>query len=120
MRFIEDNYVNLGFRGKKLQAALSKNKEYRRLLSERRSKLSTKFKITKSEREKYVLSTEMDFEILQQCKNLEKLKLKEEDGILVKHFKSQLEYDWRKPLLKTLKKLSKKYRKNPGFKFEFF
>ena len=111
MRIIEDNYVNFGFKGDKLQMALSKDKKYQELLNKRKSKLNTGFKITKSERKKYVLSTGMDFEILQQCKNLEKMKLKSEDRILVEHFKSQLEYDWRRPLLKTLKIISKKYSK---------
>jgi len=60
-----------------------------------------------------VLSLDIDFEILAKCKQLEKLNLSKEDKFLVKLIKSQLEYDWREPLIRTLNKLLRKY-KNEG------
>lgn len=65
--------------------------------------------ITSSEKKKYVLSKDADFEILAKCKRLEKLNLKFEDEFLVKLIKTQLEHDWRKPLLEVLNQLNKKY-----------
>lgn len=67
-------------------------------------------KITPAEKKKYVLSTDADFEILAKCKQLEKLKLTKEDRYFVEFLKTQLEDDWRKPLLKTLNRLLKKYK----------
>lgn len=64
---------------------------------------------TAQEKKKYVLSTDADFEILAKCKILEKQKLAPEDKQFVKFLKTQLEADWRKPLLKTLDKLLEKY-----------
>ncbi len=107
---IEDFYVRLGYRGNKLREALSKDKEYQRLLKERKQKLTKQFKVTSREKKKYVLSTDADFEILGKCKQLEKLKLTKEDKFLVKLIKSQLEDDWRKSLIQTLNKLLKKYK----------
>ncbi len=67
-----------------------------------------KFKLTPSEKKKYVLPTDTDYEILDKCKKLEKMKLTKEERFLVKLIKTQLEADWRKPLLKVLNKLLKK------------
>lgn len=71
---------------------------------------SLTFKITQAEAKKYVLSTDGDFEILAKCKKLEKLNLTEEDKALVKLIKTQLEDDWRKPLVMSLNKLLEKYQ----------
>ena len=68
-----------------------------------------KIKVTPLEKKKYVLSKEADFEILAKCKKLEKLKLLEKDRFLIKFIKTQLEADWRKPLLKELNHIYKKY-----------
>jgi len=106
---IEDFYINLGYRRDKLRKALAKDKEYQKLLKERKQKLTKRFKVTTSEKKKYVLSTDVDFEILAKCKQLEKLKLTKEDRVLVKLIKTQLERDWRNSLLKTLNKLLRKY-----------
>ena len=70
-----------------------------------------KYKPTRSETKKYVLSKNTDIEILTKCKQLEKMKLKKEDKFLIKLIKTQLEDAWRKPLLKTLNKLLDKYKK---------
>ena len=56
-------------------------------------------------KKKYKLPTKEDREILEKCKKLEKLKLNAKDKALVALIKSQLEDDWRKPLIETLNKL---------------
>lgn len=106
---IEDFYNSLGYRGDKLRKVLAKDGQYQRLLKERKEKLTKRFKVTPSEKKKYVLLTDDDFEILAKCKQLEKLKLTKEDRFLVKLIKTQLEDDWRKPLLKKVNLLLKKY-----------
>ena len=108
---IEDFYINLGYRGNKLRKVLTRDKEYQKLLKKRKQKLTKQFKVTTSEKKKYVLSTDNDFEILAKCKLLEQLNLTKEDKILVKLIKTQLKDDWRKALLKTLERLLKKYKK---------
>lgn len=107
---IEDFYTNLGYSGNKLRKVLAKDKGYQKLLKERKQKLTKQFKITPTERKRYVLLTNTDFEILDRCKQLEKLRLSKEDRFLVRLIKTQLEDDWRKPLLKTLNRLLKKYK----------
>jgi len=54
---------------------------------------------------KYKLPTKEDHDILAKCEQLEKLKLNVKDKALVALVKSQLEDDWRKPLIETLNKL---------------
>ena len=61
--------------------------------------------ITNVERKKYLLSVDSDYHILDMCKQLEQSKLTKKDRTLVALIKSQLEKDWRKPLLHTLTKL---------------
>lgn len=56
-------------------------------------------------KEKYLLPEDRDFEILAKCKKLEKLPLTERDKNLVKVIESQLEENWRKPLIKKLNEL---------------
>ncbi len=70
-----------------------------------------KYKPTKTERRKYVLKEKRDLQILIACKELEKKNLTKTDSEVVKLIKIQLERNWRKPLLKVLKKLRKKYRR---------
>ena len=106
---IEDFYVNLGYKGNNLRKVLAKDKEYQKLLKERKQKLTKQFKVTSVEKRNYVLSTNGDFNILAKCKQLEKLKLTKEDKLLVKLIKTQLEDDWRKHLLKKLNQLLEKY-----------
>lgn len=107
---IEDYYVNLGHRGSVLRKILARDKKYQRLLKKRKQKLSKQFKATSSEKKKYGLTTDIDFEILAKCKQLERLKLMKDDKLLVKLIKTQLEYDWRRPLLRTLNQLLRKYK----------
>lgn len=73
--------------------------------------MNKQLKATSAEKKKYALPTKADFEILAKCKKLEKLKLASHDKFFVKFIKTQLEKNWRKPLLKELNKLLKKYRK---------
>lgn len=106
---IEDFFLALGYEGEKLRRVLEKDKEYQKLLKERRHKLGKKARATSLEKKKYVLSTDEDFEILEKCKKLEKQKLAPQDKKIVKLIKSQLENEWRKPLVQSLNQLLKKY-----------
>ncbi|MFA4831572.1 MAG: hypothetical protein WC862_04080 [Patescibacteria group bacterium] len=56
-------------------------------------------------KKKYLLPTKRDREILEKCEMLEKNKLSKQDKFTVKLVKSQLEDDWRAPLLRVLNKL---------------
>ena len=110
MQEIEDFYVNQGYREDKLREILSKDKEYQKILNERKNKLTNKFRITDKERKEYVLSTDSDFDILAKCKELEKKNLSTEHREIIKLIKTQLEDDWRKPLTDYLNKLMKIYQ----------
>jgi len=109
MQQIQDTYINMGYVGEDLRKVLERDKEYQKIFKEKRQKLSRKLKILRKEKKKYVLSTDADFEILAKCKQLEKKRLSREDRFFVKTIKTQLELNWRKPLLKTLNRLLKKY-----------
>lgn len=89
---------------------MSKDKGYQKFFKGRKQKLTKKIKISPTEKKKYILSTDTDFEILEKSKKLEKLKLNRDDKFLVKIIKTQLEDDWRKHLLSTLNKLTRKHR----------
>ena len=65
--------------------------------------------VTESEKNKYVLKTEQDYEILTKIKQLEKKKLSSEDKKLVAFLRTQLEEDWRTPLIQFIDRLLKKY-----------
>ena len=69
----------------------------------------TTLKATAQEMKRYVLRTHEDLEILAKCKILEKLQLTKYDKEFVKMIKTQLEKEWRRPLLKQLNKLLKEY-----------
>lgn len=75
------------------------------------NKFADKVSLTPEEKKKYALPTELDFEIMFKIQQLEKLNLSKEDKFLVEFIKSQLEYDWRTPLVKELDKVSAKYNK---------
>ena len=107
---IQNFYENLGYSGNNLRSALLKDKDYRQILEERKQKLTKKINITKSESKKYVLSIDLDYLILEKIKLLEKKSLKKDDKIFVKFIRSQLEHEWRKPLLRTLNSLLSKYK----------
>lgn len=67
--------------------------------------------ISKNDRKKYVLKEMIDEEILTKCKMLETMSLEKQDKSLVKLIKTQLEDDWRTPLLEEVELLLKKYFK---------
>lgn len=106
---IEDHYLELGYRGDKLRNALKSDKEYQKILNEKKAKLTKKFAVTAKDQKKYVLATDDDYVILGKCKELEKLKLSKKDKELVKLIKSQLEDEWRKPLIIKLDEILKRY-----------
>ena len=74
-------------------------------------KLKKRFPLTGTEKWKYVLSTNEDYEILKKVKQLKKLKLTKEEKNVVWLIKTQLERNWRKYLLQALNKFLKKYGK---------
>ena len=110
MQGVEDFYINLGYRGSKLREVLKVDKKYQELLEDKKQQLSNEMKISSAEKKKYVLATDVDFEVLDTCKKLEKLKLSKEDKELVALIKTQLKEDWRKPLVKKLNQVYKKYK----------
>ena len=106
---MEDHYVRHGHRGENLRKILKKDKRYAKTLAARKAKTMKNFSLNKAEKKKYVMSTDVDHEILRKIKQLERLPLTEEDSDTLKLIKSQLEHDWRKPLLKALEKIGMKY-----------
>lgn len=112
MQEVGDFYINLGYRGDKLREALSVDKRYQRLLKEKKQKLNNTIKVSSVDKKKYVLATDIDFDILDKCKKLEKLKLLKEDRALVAIIKAQLKEDWRKSLVRKLNRLLKLYENN--------
>lgn len=62
-------------------------------------------KITKEDKKKYALNTKTDLNILIKIKRLELKKLSRENKRMLKFIKSQLENNWRKPLIKELKRI---------------
>ena len=108
---IEDFYLARGYNGNELRKVLAKDAEYQKLVKERKKRLTKQFTVTKSEKKKYLLSLDADFQILAMCKQLERLRLTRPDNQLLKITKSQLEHEWRKSLLRTLHLLIKKYKK---------
>ncbi len=67
------------------------------------------FSPTAEEKQKYILKTEQDYEILGKIKQLEKKKLSSDDKKLIAFLRTQLEQDWRTPMIKRLDELLKKY-----------
>ncbi len=110
MQQIEDFYMDLGYKGDKLRQKLQQDKQLQQLLKKKRKKLTTSIKATSSEKRKYILSTDKDFEILSKCKKLKKIKISKEDKEIVNLIETQLKPEWRDPLVQTLSKLIKKYK----------
>lgn len=109
---IEDYYIRKGFTGDKLRKDLENDKEYQKILAERKTRLTQKFKITPREKKRYVLSTNQDYEILAKIHWLEKQKLSPEDKRFIKFIHSQLELDWRSSIMRWLNNILKKYKKS--------
>ncbi|MBI4058960.1 hypothetical protein HY404_01835 [Candidatus Microgenomates bacterium] len=106
---IEDYYLSQGLKGEELRNTLEKDNEYQELLKERKVAIRDKYSITKQEEKGYVLPNEEDYEILSLVKTLESRKLPENDREIVELIKTQLEAEWRQPLLDKLKQLLQKY-----------
>lgn len=68
-----------------------------------------KVKLSRNEQSKYVMADSRDYQILASIKQLEQKPLSKEDQILVALIRTQLEKDWRKPLMKMLEKMKQKY-----------
>ena len=66
-------------------------------------------RINSKDKKKYVLKDKEDYKILEKIYNLEKYKLSKKDKELVNLARTQLEKEWRKPLMKFLDKLIKNY-----------
>ena len=109
LQAIQDFYQRKGLQDSSLRRALERDKEYARILNQRRNRLKANFKIKKAEQKKYVLSLDEDYHILGKIKILLQQKLTKEDKEIVTLLRTQLEHDWRKPLLTYLNKTIKKY-----------
>lgn len=107
---IEDYYIRKGLRDSKLRKALELDKEYQKILAQRKMKLARRFKVIAKEEKDYVLSTNQDYEILGKVKQLEKQKLSVGDRKLIKFIKTQLKQDWRTPIIELLNDLLKRYK----------
>lgn len=108
---IEDYYQSKGLSGEILRQAIEKDNEYQLLLKDRKAVIKNKFGITDQEEKKYPLPSEEDYEILSKVKELESKELSETDSETVELVGSQLEDDWRKPLLDKLNLLLEKYQR---------
>lgn len=107
---IEDYYFSQGLRGEKLRQATKNDKEYMEILNERWSKLTKNFRIKAKDKKRYIMSTDEDYIILGKIYQLERKRLSATDKRMVNFIRTQLEHDWRLPLIKHLDKLIKKYK----------
>lgn len=106
---IYEKYYQKGLRGNKLRQTLKRNKAYSAAMEKARKEAVEKgFMVSRADLEKYPLVKLFDFEILYKCRQAQKKKLSKEDKRMVKMILSQLEYDWRKPLLKEINRILKK------------
>lgn len=110
LQSIGDFYINNGIKRSKLRKTLEKDGNYKKLFKERKNKIKKEIRLTSKDKKLYVLSTDLDLKILGKCKQLEKLKLKDEEKKMVKLIKMQLKDDWRSPLIDQLNKILKEYR----------
>ena len=67
-----------------------------------------KVNVKKTDKKKLLLEEDRDYEILEKIYLLEKKKLTKDQKELVRFLKSQLQDDWRKPLLRFVNELIKK------------
>jgi len=67
--------------------------------------------LTSYERKNYSMPKKEDFAILNKIRELEKRKLSLRDKEVVKLIRTQLEKNWRAPLIEFLNKFLKKYEK---------
>ncbi|OGM15856.1 hypothetical protein A2V56_05390 [Candidatus Woesebacteria bacterium RBG_19FT_COMBO_42_9] len=79
------------------------------MTDEEKNKLFKDFDVTEEEKRRYIFDELGDFQILDLCRKLEKLNLSISDRKVVEMAKTQLEDDWRAPLLAYLQKLLTEY-----------
>ena len=66
-------------------------------------------KISPEEKKKYLLLTEKDFEILEKIKKAECIPdLSNREKMILEFLKTQLEKDWRTPVIKFLEKIMRR------------
>lgn len=106
---IEDYYLSRGFKGEELRKALERDSEFQQLLKEKKAEIRDKFGVTEEEEKEFLLPNEEDYKVLSIVKNLESKDLSDNDTEIVKMIKTQLQADWREPLLSKLKQLLQKY-----------
>ena len=99
----------MGLTGAELRTAIENDSDFKKLIAGRKKKIKQKAHISDDEFKKYVLSTDADYEILARIKKLEKQNLSTSDRKIVELIRTQLELDWRSPILIKLDKLIKKY-----------
>ncbi len=109
---IEDYYLTQGLSGEALRRALKEDKEYQEIWRERKKQIKDKLGVSDQDEEKYILSKQEDYEILAKIRELESKSLTEEDKEIVELIRTQLEEEWRDPLLDKLKSLLNKYSNN--------
>lgn len=95
LQAIEDYYYQKGLRGDRLRQATENDRQYVKFLKERHSKLMSKLKVKASDKKRYNLSTDLDYEILGKIYQLEKKNLSSKDKVIVKLIRTQLERNWR-------------------------
>ncbi len=70
-----------------------------------------KGKATLAEKRKYLLEDKKSLLILSKVKYLESLNLSVQDEKIISLIRTQLEKNWRKPLIDCLNKMAKRYKK---------
>lgn len=112
MQEIEDSYINRGLTGEKLRQALESDTEYQALLADKKSRITNEFGISDEDKNRYVLATQQDFEILSRCQELESQRISDSDREMVELIKSQLLDEWRQPIFEKLSEIEKNYKKS--------
>ena len=70
-----------------------------------------KLRLTSLEKKKYAVKEKTDLKIFIKIKKLKNKKLNKEDKRMLRFIKTQIEWDWRKPLIKELNKIEKNSKK---------
>lgn len=74
--------------------------------------------ITLKEKRKYLLKNKRDVQILNLIHDLEKIKLSNYEEFLILLTRTQLERNWRKPLIDILKIIKKNSKKDSKYRFK--
>jgi hypothetical protein len=106
---IEDYYLTQGLTGKALRKAIENDSEYQQIWRERKKLIKDKLGVSNEDEKKYVLSRQEDYEILSKVRELESKSISDVDKEFVQLIRTQLEEEWRNPLVDKLNKLLEKY-----------